>query len=103
MNYHQHFRASERTVEAALVGAGAFGRSLIEQSLNIPQLSVRIAVDISADSAAAAFAAVGMPEENIARCDSPATARDAWDRGLVVAAGSLDLVLDLPFDILVEA
>lgn len=66
-------------------------------------LSARIAVDVSADAARQALVRVGIPRTQIMVCHSEADALDAWESGYCIAAGSLDVVLDLPFDILVES
>jgi predicted homoserine dehydrogenase-like protein len=103
MNYHTRFPAGSRPAETALVGAGAFGRSFLAQGRRMALMNARIAVDRQADIAAAAFAAVGWPDSAIAICTTPAEAAAAWNAGHAVAAARLDVVLDLPFDILVEA
>lgn len=101
MNHHLRFPKGSRRVEAALVGAGAFGCSLLAQSRRMSLLRTGIAVDREAATAAAGFAAAGVPTVDIAQCDTAAEARAAWDRGHYVATGNLNAVIDLPFDILV--
>lgn len=103
MNSHLRFAKATRPIEVALVGAGAFGRSLLGQGNRMKLLSVRIAVDVTAERAAEAFRATGRSDSEIALCDSPAEALAAWGAGKVVAAGRLDAVLGLPLDIVVEA
>lgn len=103
MNSHQRFAKATRPIEVALVGAGAFGRSLLGQGQRMPLMNVRVAVDMSAERAANAFLAIGHPASAIAHCDNPAEAKTAWAAGKLIAVGSLDIVLDLPVDIVVEA
>jgi len=103
VNFHHHYARIARPVEACLVGSGSFGRSFLTQAARIPLVSARIAVDMTAEAAAKAFAAAGIEGREIAICTTPAEARAAWKAGQRVAAGSLDTVLDLPFDILIEA
>ncbi|WP_102959612.1 NAD(P)H-dependent oxidoreductase [Mangrovicella endophytica] len=103
MNSHLRFRRAERPVEAALVGAGAFGRSLLGQGRRMDLLNVRVAIDVTAERAAEAFRAVGWPQAEIATCRTAAEADAAWQRGEAVAAGDLTVVLGLPVDIVVEA
>lgn len=103
MNHHLRFPPGSRRVEAAVVGAGAFGRSFLAQGRRMALMGARIAVDRDVATAAAGFAAVGVPAPDIAGCATAAEARIAWDRGACVAADRLDTVLDLPFDVLVEA
>lgn len=66
-------------------------------------MGARIAVDRDASTAAAGLAAAGVPAREIAICSTALEARTAWERGDSVATGRLDAVLDLPFDVLVEA
>jgi len=66
-------------------------------------MNARIAVDRDAAIAAAAFAAIGVPDAEVASCGTPEEASAAWNAGRCIATGSLDAVLHLPFDILVEA
>ncbi|MBV8096500.1 MAG: homoserine dehydrogenase, partial [Acetobacteraceae bacterium] len=103
MNYARHFRTRSCTVRACLVGAGAFGRSLLARTGRLPWLDLRIAVDRTAEAAAEGMARVGIPRAAIELCDSEAAARAAYTAGRFVAAGRLDCVLGLTFDILVEA
>lgn len=103
MNFHQHYARVTRPVEACLVGSGSFGRSFLTQAARIPLVNARIAVDMTADAAAKAFAAAGVAASEIAVCANAAEARTAWAAGRRVAAGSLEAVIDLPFDILIEA
>lgn len=103
MNSHSRFAKATRPIEVALVGAGAFGRSLLGQGRRMPLMNVRVAVDLSADRAAQAFLALGHGEAEIARCETRADAQAAWDAGKLVAAGALDTALGLPVDIVVEA
>lgn len=103
MNSHQRFARAERPIEVALVGAGAFGRSLLGQGRRMPLMKVRIAVDVSAARAAEAFRADGWADADIAMCETATEAAAAWAAGRAVAAGRLAVVLGLPFDIVVEA
>ncbi len=103
MNFHQHYARVARPVEACLVGSGSFGRSFLTQAGRIPLVSARIAVDMTAEAAAKAFLAAGIAASDITVCATAAEARAAWAAGRHVAAGSLDAVIDLPFDFLIEA
>lgn len=103
MNSHTRFARAERPIEVALVGAGAFGCSLLGQGARMDLMNVRVAVDVSAERAAEAFRATGRADSDIALCATAEEAATAWDRGLSVAAGALDIVLPLPVDIVVEA
>lgn len=103
MNYHTRYATIARPVETCLVGGGAFGQSFLGQARFIKRLSARIAVDLTADVAARALAAAGFAKAGIRLCETPAEARLAFDAGHAVAAGRLETVIGLPFDMLVEA
>lgn len=103
MNFHTLYAGIDRPIETCLVGSGGFGMSFLAQARRIKLVNARIAVDLGADVAARALAAAGIDESEISICDTPEQARAAWDAGRYVAAGRLDTVIGLPFDILVEA
>lgn len=103
MNFHQHYARITRPIETCLVGSGSFGRSFLTQAARIPLVNARIAVDRTAEAAGEAFASSGIARRDIALCATAAEARVAWHAGQRVAAASLEAVVDLPFDILIEA
>lgn len=103
MNFHHHYARIAKPVETCLVGSGGFGRSFLGQAGRMRLVNARIAVDMSAEAAGKAFATAGIEASEIALCATAAEARAAWAAGRRVAAGSLETVIDLPFDILVEA
>lgn len=103
MNAHLRFAGASRPIEVALIGAGAFGRSLLGQGGRMALMNVRCAVDVTAARAAEAFRATGWPDADIALCETPDAAAHAWRAGKAVAAGRLDVVLGLPIDIVAEA
>jgi predicted homoserine dehydrogenase-like protein len=103
MNFHAHYAGITRPVETCLVGSGGFGRSYLAQARKIPLVNARIAVDITAEAAGLAFAAAGFDKAEIALCETPAQAKAAWDSGKCVAAGRLETVIALPFQLLAEA
>ncbi|MBB3236615.1 NAD(P)H-dependent oxidoreductase [Phyllobacterium endophyticum] len=101
MNYHDHFAGAAKPVEVCIVGTGGFGRSFLAQSLHVPLMETRIAVDIDVDTAAAALRSVGL--DDVAECCNRDEASAAWNSGRPIAAGDLQHVVHLPFDVLVEA
>lgn len=103
MNHVQYFRAPPNAVRACLIGVGEFGRSLLGRAAKVPWLELRVAVDRSGEDAAEGLLKTGAPREAIAVCDTASAARSAFAAGKYVAAGRLDIVIDLPFNILVEA
>ena len=103
MNYHSRYAAIRAPIDTCIVGGGAFGQSFLAQARFIAKLSARIAVDLSADIAARALEAAGVPKSQIRPCHSAVEAKAAWEAGHCIAAGALDVVIGLPFQMLVEA
>ncbi|WP_099825445.1 NAD(P)H-dependent oxidoreductase [Oceaniglobus indicus] len=103
MNYHTYFDRKGRTVECCIVGTGGFGRSFLAQGLVVPGLSVRVAVDVSGDVAAESLRSVGIAPDRIRICHDAEAAARAWTDGAFIAAGTCDIVMDLPVDVVVEA
>jgi predicted homoserine dehydrogenase-like protein len=103
MNHLDYFASAERPVETCVLGSGGFGRSFLAQGLRVPLMRARIAVDMDADIAAAAFLAVGVPTTEVARCFTADEARQAWDQGKYIAADDFSAVVGLPIDVVVEA
>lgn len=103
MNFHAHYAGVSAPVETCLIGSGSFGRSYLAQSRRTPLVNARIAVDVTAEAASAAFAAAGFSPAQIAICRTATEAEAAWRSGRCVAAASLQTVIGLPFSLLVEA
>jgi predicted homoserine dehydrogenase-like protein len=103
MNYHRHYASIVKPIEACLIGGGAYGQSFLAQARFIKRLSARIAVDLTCETAAAALLAAGFAKSEIRTCETSAQARAAFEAGHAVAAARFESVLDLPFDIAVEA
>lgn len=103
MNFHAHYASITQPVETCLVGSGSFGQSFLGQARRMRLVNARIAIDMTAAGAARAMAAAGIAPTEIAACETPAEARAAWDAGRYVAAGKLETVIGLPFDLLIEA
>lgn len=103
MNYHTYYSKADRSVETCVVGTGGFGQSFLAQAQRVPLMDARVAVDLTADSAASGLRAAGIEPRNIQICTSPSEAKAAWERGDYIAAGDLAVVAELPIDIIVEA
>lgn len=103
MNFHAHYARIKKPVETCLVGSGSFGQSFLGQARRMRLVNARIAIDMTAEGAARAMAAAGIAPAEIAACETPAEARAAWDAGRYIAAGRLETVIGLPFDLLIEA
>lgn len=103
MNYHDYYAKADRLVETCVVGTGGFGQSFLAQAQRVPLMNARIAVDITADSAASGLRAAGIDPRKIQICESALDAKVAWERGDYIATKDLALVSELPFDVIVEA
>lgn len=103
MNYHDYYAKADRPVETCVVGTGGFGQSFLAQAQRVRLMNARIAVDITAESAASGLKAAGVDSRKIQICESARDARTAWERGDYIATKDLALVTDLPFDVVVEA
>lgn len=102
MNYLENF-SDVSGVKVCLAGAGSFGISLLRQADKIAALSIRIVIERDAKRARQILESVGIASDRIRECRDAAGAREAWDAGFHVAVGDVATVIDLPFDILVEA
>lgn len=103
MNYHALLSQTHRVVRAALIGAGEFGCTLVAQSRGIDNLDVCVLCDRNLQSARDACSRAGIPEDAVAVCDSPTSARKALEAGHRVLVEDSALVMDLDVDIVVEA
>ncbi len=103
MSLHVRLSQSDRIVRAGLIGTGEFGRSLLSQSQAIDNLELRVLCDRNLQTAREACRRAGVPDDAIAVCESPGSARKNFDNGRYVLVEDSDLVMDLPIDIVVEA
>jgi predicted homoserine dehydrogenase-like protein len=103
MNFHSLYAGIAQPIETCVIGSGGFGQSFIAQARRVPKMNARIAIDRDAEVAAKAFLASGIAPEVIRITGTAAEAMAAWKAGHFIAAGSLSAVIDLPFDMLVEA
>jgi predicted homoserine dehydrogenase-like protein len=91
-----------RAVRAGLIGVGQFGHSLLAQAEQLPGLSVPVLCDLDPDRVARAVRAV-FPDLALEPCESVARALAALEAGRTVLVGDSALMMELPFDVLVEA
>lgn len=103
MNFHNYFSSIKRPVQSCVVGSGGFGRSYLAQSLRVPLVECRVAVDIDANIVVQAMCDVGIPIEQIQICDTHESALSAWNAGAYIATSDLANVVGLPLDIVLEA
>jgi predicted homoserine dehydrogenase-like protein len=100
---HSALLEGARTLVAGVVGAGEFGASFVYRSMRAPGLQVAGAADAQVERAVQAARRAGIPDERIARCNSAAQAKAAFERGDFVACPSADILCALPLDFVVEA
>lgn len=103
MNLHSLYSGIRAPVETCVIGSGGFGQSFVAQALRVPKMNARIAVDRDSAIAARALAVSGVPKDAIVEVEGAASAKAAWEAGKFIAAGSLDAVIELPFQVVVEA
>lgn len=103
MNYHSYFSGVAQPVQSCIVGAGGFGRSFLAQSLRVPLMKCRVAVDLDPDTVMRVMCDVGIAIDQVRICETPESARSAWDDGFFIASSNLANVTDLPLDIVLEA
>jgi predicted homoserine dehydrogenase-like protein len=103
MNYHDYYAKADRPVETCVVGTGGFGESFLAQAQRVPLMNARIAVDLTAESAASGLKAAGIDPRKIQICESDRDAKVAWEHGDYIAIKDLAFVSEIPFDVIVEA
>lgn len=100
---HTALLEGARTLVAGVVGAGEFGASFVYRSMRAPGLRVAGAADAEMERAVRAARRAGMSDARIARCESAAKARTAFERGDFVACASAEILCALELDFVVEA
>ena len=104
MNYETLFaHAKDKTVEAALIGVGEFGASLIAQSLQMPSLNVRVLCDQDSARAKTTAESCGIPSDHIHICDSEGDVKKTFEAGQTVVVEDVSLINSIKLDIVVEA
>jgi predicted homoserine dehydrogenase-like protein len=92
--------AREKPVLAALIGCGEFGLSLIAQSRRMQGLAIRAVADRDIGRVETALRTAGIPA---VICDSRSAAEAAFADGTVAICRSVEDLLALPIEIVVEA
>ncbi|WP_340109028.1 flagellar biosynthesis protein FlgA [Pikeienuella sp. HZG-20] len=90
-----------RRIEAALIGAGEFGRSFISQMRLAPGMDVRVVCDVDIERAIQAFAAAGV--HGVKVCETVSAARAAFEAGDALVIPDAAIAVELPVDVIVEA
>lgn len=91
-----------RPVRAGLIGVGRFGHSLLAQAEHLSGFTVPVLCDLDPDRVARAVRGA-FPDLAIETCESVARAQAALEAGRTVLVGDSALMMELPFDVLVEA
>lgn len=103
MNYETLFRAAqEKTVRAAIVGAGEFGASFIFQSGRVPGLQVPAVCNRTVQKGVAAYTNAGIDAEDIRVCESETEVLNAFESNKHIVVSDGMLLMNLPLDVLVE-
>jgi predicted homoserine dehydrogenase-like protein len=97
------FDPAQPPVRAALIGVGQFGRSLLARCRHLPGLELPLLCDREPERAVQAFLGVGGDAEAITVAVDARSAKAALERGQTVVVEDGGLLMDLPFDLLVEA
>jgi predicted homoserine dehydrogenase-like protein len=92
-----------RPIQVALIGAGTFGGQIVAQTCRMQGMRIAVVVELSADRAAAAFAAGGRDPATIVRAHSAADIESAIERDRPAVTGSLEAALASRVDVVVEA
>ena len=88
---------------AALIGVGQFGRSLLARARHLEAIHLPLLCDREPERAVKAFLGTGGDPERITVAVDRRSAKAALERGQTVVVEDASLLMDLPFDILIEA
>ena len=92
--------ARKKPVVAALIGCGEFGMSLIAQSCRMEGLTIRAVADLDPERVEASLRAAGY---DVDLCDGRAAAEKAFTTDAIAICRSIDDLMALPIEIIVEA
>jgi predicted homoserine dehydrogenase-like protein len=90
-------------VRAGIIGCGDFGATIITQSPLIPRLEIPIVADTDLEAGRSAFQRAGVADDDIAVCDSPASALLSMEAGKSVVVQDAMILMDLPLDVIATA
>ena len=91
------------TVRAGIVGCGDFSTTIITQSPLIPRLSVPAVADVNVEAGQRAFQRAGIADDDIAVCDSSASALRSIEAGKSVVVQDASILMELPLDVIATA
>ena len=96
-------KAREQTIRVLLIGAGEYGQSFVFQSIRVAGLEVVAVCDRDVVKGVQTFLHAGLVEKDIVVCESAAKAKQAMEAGRVVVAADALMLMELPFDVVIEA
>jgi predicted homoserine dehydrogenase-like protein len=103
MNYETLFKAAqEKTIRAAISGAGEFGTSFIFQSRRVPGLDVPVIVNRTVQRGIDAFVYAGYTPEDVVECETASQVAAALESGKRVVVADPTPVLEQGIDVFVE-
>lgn len=94
---------SSDPIRVGLIGAGAFGKTLLSQSRRTSHLSVPVVCDRSIETARQACLAAGIPAARLAAATTVGEASAALEADKVVLVEDVALLLALPLPVVVES
>jgi len=96
-------QAAGRVVQAGVIGTGHFATAVVTQAQSIPQLVVRVVVDLNVAAAQRAYQHAGIADEAVVICENRRAALAAWERQQYLILTDALLLLQLPVDVIVES
>lgn len=96
MIYHHLFqRAEKQKVDAAVIGAGHFGKAVVTQQRYNRYVDVRVIMDKNVEAAKSAFLDAGIDEEEIVYVDDVSEAKKRFREGKFIYTDNLDVVMGI--------
>ena len=89
-------------VRAGLIGTGQYSTAILGQVKYIPMLNIAVIAERSHEAAKKAFKHAGIPEDEVALCDSKLAAMQTLERGKCAWVEDPMLMMDLPIDVIIE-
>jgi len=94
-NQLEYLDEQETPIRLAFIGAGAMGMNFIGQTVMAPGMEPRVIVDIKAENAVHALLLSGIPENEIALCNTIAEAQKAFNEGKYVCTNDVNVIYEV--------